>query len=147
MRGCKSSHGHGSGSADDERPVNWPRTRWTLRTVDRHLADLGLAQRPDKTFVGRVGKGFDFLGYHFDPSGLNFAGQTLALFIERLPRLCEHEREQPKGPSALGSFVRCWLGRALGGLGTGGFPISCVVSFASALPIPTPDPLCRKSLR
>ncbi len=26
---------------------------------------------PDKTFIGRVEKGFDFLGYHFGPDGLS----------------------------------------------------------------------------
>jgi hypothetical protein len=44
-------------------------TRWKLRkavaVVNRGLDALGLAKHPDKTFIGRTEKGFDFLGYHF----------------------------------------------------------------------------------
>ena len=31
-----------------------------------------------KTFIGRVEKGFDFLGYHLTPQGLSVAPATLA---------------------------------------------------------------------
>ncbi|MFT6991854.1 MAG: hypothetical protein ACJASL_003850, partial [Paraglaciecola sp.] len=27
---------------------------------------LKVEQAPDKTFIGKISKGFDFLGYHFD---------------------------------------------------------------------------------
>jgi hypothetical protein len=40
----------------------------------------GLERHPDKTFIGRISKGFDFLGYHFGPDGL-----TVAKAIERAP--------------------------------------------------------------
>ncbi len=32
--------------------------------------------RSDKTFIGRIEKGFDFLGYHFGPDGLCVAKKT-----------------------------------------------------------------------
>lgn len=45
-------------------------TRWTLRRAVRAaqdvLAGLRVRQHPGKTFVGYVGRGFDFLGYRFD---------------------------------------------------------------------------------
>ena len=67
-------------------------TRWKLRRAVRELnetfAALGLDKNPDKTFIGRVAKGFDFLGYHFGPKGLMVAKQTLQRFAERMARLC-----------------------------------------------------------
>jgi hypothetical protein len=53
------------------------RTRWSLkgavRQVNQGLDALGLAKAPDKTFIGRIDRGFDFLGYHFRPNGLSVA--------------------------------------------------------------------------
>ena len=31
----------------------------------------------DKTFIGRIEKGFDFLGYHFGPEGLSVARKSV----------------------------------------------------------------------
>jgi hypothetical protein len=47
-------------------------TRWKLRKVvritNRVLERLLVDKHPDKTFVGRVASGFEFLGYHLKPS-------------------------------------------------------------------------------
>ena len=44
-------------------------TRWKLKRAVKRLNevfnDLKLEKHPDKTFIGRIEKGFDFLGYHF----------------------------------------------------------------------------------
>jgi len=44
-------------------------TRWKLRravpVINQILNDLAVEQHPDKTFVGRVEREIDFLGYHF----------------------------------------------------------------------------------
>ena len=49
-------------------------TRWKLKravkVVNQHLNGLKLEKHPDKTFVGRISRGFDFLGYHFSPQRL-----------------------------------------------------------------------------
>ena len=41
-------------------------TRWKLREaicrVNQTLAELHVQQHPDKTFIGRISRGFDFLG-------------------------------------------------------------------------------------
>jgi hypothetical protein len=37
----------------------------------------------DRTFIGRIERGFDFLGYHFSPTGLRVAKKTIAYFIEK----------------------------------------------------------------
>jgi len=72
------------------------------------LPTLLLDKHPDKTFIGRIERGFDFLGYHFSREGLTVARQTIARFVARVTRLYEQERERPDGPSALGDYVRRW---------------------------------------
>ena len=46
------------------------KTRWQLRRAVRTLnqtafAELKVSQHPDKTFIGRIERGFDFLGHYF----------------------------------------------------------------------------------
>ncbi len=85
-------------------------TRWKLRravkAVNEVLSSLGLEKHPDKTFIGRIERGFDFLGYHFSPHGLRVAALTLEKFVEHASRLYEQKRERPNGPSSLGMYVR-----------------------------------------
>ncbi len=50
-------------------PTRW-KLRRAVRAVNGVLGDLGLEKHPDKTFIGRIERGFDFLGYHFGPEGL-----------------------------------------------------------------------------
>jgi RNA-directed DNA polymerase len=52
---------------------------------------MGLEKHPDKTFIGRIEKGFDFLGYHFSPEGLAVAKAAIEKFVERATRLYEQE--------------------------------------------------------
>jgi len=40
------------------------------------VARLGHSH-PDKTFIGRIDIGFNFLGYHFGPDGLSVAKKTV----------------------------------------------------------------------
>jgi len=62
-------------------------SRWKLRKavaqVNRVLDALLVEQHPDKTFIGRAERGFDFLGYHFTPDGLSVAEKTVERFVER----------------------------------------------------------------
>ena len=44
-----------------------------MRVVNQALGSLELEQAPEKTFIGRIEKGFDVLGYHFSPDGLTAA--------------------------------------------------------------------------
>ncbi len=80
------------------------------------LGCLRLEKHPDKTFIGRIEKGFDFLGYHFGPEGLTVAAKTIEQFVERVLRLYEQEPREPCGSSRLGAYVRRWAGWATGGL-------------------------------
>ncbi len=46
---------------------------------------------PDGTFIGRIERGFDFLGYHFGPDGLSVAKKTVEIFVAHAIRLYEQE--------------------------------------------------------
>ncbi len=53
-------------------PTRW-RFRKAVKAVNETLNVLCLEKHPDKTFIGRIERGFDFLGYHFGPDGLSVA--------------------------------------------------------------------------
>jgi hypothetical protein len=88
-------------------------TRWKLREAIRVLnqafSELKLEKHPDKTFIGRIEKGFDFLGYHFSPEGLSVAEKTIEKFLGRSVRLYEQEQREPFGSPLLGLYVRRWV--------------------------------------
>ena len=96
-------------------------TRWKLkkaiRVLNQTFNELKLEKHPDKTVMGRIEKGFDFLGYHFSPKGLTVAKKTLTRFVERAARLYEQERGEPCGSPQLGLYVRRWERWVEGGLG------------------------------
>jgi RNA-directed DNA polymerase len=91
-------------------------TRWKLRRaiglMNQILGALRLEKHPDKTFIGRIERGFDFLGYRFSRAGLRLATATIQKFAERAARLYEQERGQPNGCARLGMYVRRWVGWA-----------------------------------
>lgn len=60
-----------------------------MRVVNQTLIGLGLEKQPEKTFIGRIEKGFDFLGYHLRPAGLRVAQATLDTFVARATQLYE----------------------------------------------------------
>jgi RNA-directed DNA polymerase len=88
-------------------------SRWTLRAavkmVNDALSRLDLEKHPDKAFIGRIARGFDFLGYHIAPGGLSIARDTKNRFIAQATQLCEQERKKRDGASKLGGYVQRWL--------------------------------------
>ena len=70
-----------------------------------------LEKHPDKTFIGRIERGFDFLGYHFGPAELSVAEKTIERFVARAIRLYEQEPGEAFASSRLGLHVRLWVGR------------------------------------
>ncbi len=88
-------------------------TRWKLgkavKAVNHVLGSLNLEKHPDKTFIGRIERGFDFLGYHFRPDRLSVAGKTIENFVARAIRLYEQEPGEPFNSSRLGLYVRRWV--------------------------------------
>ena len=85
----------------------------------RGAVALPLEKHPDKTFIGRIERGFDFLGYHFGPEGLTMAARTIEQFVERAIRLYEQEPGAASTDSRFGMYVRRWAGWAEAGLQEG----------------------------
>ena len=87
-----------------------------------------LEKHPDKTFIGKADRGFDFLGYHFGSDGLSVAEGTVAKFVERVLRLYEQERSERGNSDLLGPYLRRWTAWLQGGLeerapmSSGGWP-------------------------
>ena len=96
-------------------PTRW-RFRRAVKAVNEVLGSLCLLKHPDKTFIGRIERGFDFLGYHFGPEGLSVAKKTIERFVERAIRLYEQDRKERSGPSRLDTYVERWRGWVVGGL-------------------------------
>ena len=51
-------------------PTRW-KLRRAVRLLNQVLSSLELEKHPEKTFIGRIEKGFDFLGYHFSRAELS----------------------------------------------------------------------------
>ena len=68
-------------------------SRWKLRKtvkiVNATLSALNVVKHPDKTFIGKSEKGFDFLGYSFTPGSLGVAKATLERAVQKLTQLYE----------------------------------------------------------
>ncbi len=73
-------------------------TRWKLRkaikAVNEVMAGLRVEKHPDKTFIGRIARGFDFLGYWFSSSGLGVAKKTVERMLVKVSRLFEQGADE-----------------------------------------------------
>jgi len=94
------------------------RTRWQLKravaTMNHWFEAAGLEQHPDKTFIGRICRGFYWLGYQFDNAGICGASQrTIQHATQKLRRLYEQAerssgRTNAQGESTVSEYVRRW---------------------------------------
>jgi hypothetical protein len=100
------------------------KTRWHLRkavrTVNQHFHQLKVEQAPDKTFIGKISKGWDFLGYHFDGKQLAVAAKTVEKHVLHYRQLYE-QLSNKKATSdemalALGLYVKRWQRWVIAGL-------------------------------
>ena len=100
------------------------KTRWQNRKVVRELnqilSRLKVEKHPDKTFIGKVEKGFDFLGYHFSKQPLEIARKTIQKHVLRIVQLYEQLRKKKatsdEMASSLGLYVTRWQRWAVAGL-------------------------------
>jgi RNA-directed DNA polymerase len=88
------------------------KTRWPLRravrTLNQTFGELKVSQHPAKTFIGRIERGFDFLGYYFCRGRLRLAQRTLQNHPTRLHRLYEQQKTEPEGAARLDEYVTRW---------------------------------------
>lgn len=78
-----------------------------VRLMNQVLALLKMEKAPDKTFIGRLDKGIDFLGYHFGDctdEGVSIARKTWINHQDKLARL----HEQGASNEALREYGRRW---------------------------------------
>ena len=73
---------------------------------------MRVRQHPDKTTIGRIARGFDFLGYRFSSAGLAVARQTVERCAARICLLYE----QGAATSRIGDYVRRWVRAGLRGM-------------------------------
>ncbi len=97
--------------------------RWGLRRAIKRLNGilraLGLEKHPDKTTIGRIEKGFDFLGYRFSRQPIGLAEKTIQHMMNQWHRLYEQKKTaSPENANAVdpGAYWRRWCGWARGGL-------------------------------
>jgi hypothetical protein len=85
-------------------PTRW-KLRQAVRAVNEVLNELKVEQHPDKTFIGRVERGVDFLGYRFTGEGLvGIAARTGRRFVARMVQLYEQGADAIR----IGAYVRHW---------------------------------------
>ena len=101
------------------------KTRWQNRKAVKRLNQcfnqLKVQQHPDKTYIGKIDKGFDFLGYHFSKEPLQLAHQTVKKHVEHLYRLYEQQIKTNATSSVvalvLGDYATRWQRWCVAGLG------------------------------
>lgn len=91
------------------------RTRWQLRRCVKRLHEFfnlgGFEAHPDKTQLGRVENGFDWLGVWFTPTGASIAPRALENHRVRRARLYEQARAKGLTVSATEAKVRAYEAR------------------------------------
>ena len=92
------------------------------------LRPLKLGLHPDKTFIGPIERGFDFLGYRFSCQPLRLAAVTVERFKARVHRLYEQQQLRPDQGAMLGDYVTRWRRWAAAGLG--GLPLYLESAFS-----------------
>lgn len=93
-------------------PTRWKR-RKAVALLNQELNALALEKHPDKTFIGRIDKGFDFLGFHISPTTVFSATHTVQQYRVNRARLYE----QGASPRRIEHYQHRWRGWVKGMLG------------------------------
>jgi RNA-directed DNA polymerase len=115
------------------------KTRWHLckavRTVNRHFNQLKVEQAPDKTFIGKISKGFDFLGYQFGKEKLTVSKRTIHNHnhFRRLTQLYEQKKHQPNWKMLFDDYRRRWFTWVYAGITSSIIVVGCETNLLSLL--------------
>lgn len=95
--------------------IIFTRTRWQLRRMVRRLNtffnQFGFHQHPHKSFIGKLTKGFDWMGFWFTNQGCqSVAPLAIKNHANTLRRLYEQTRKQPAERQAarVAAYVTRW---------------------------------------
>jgi len=101
-------------------PVKPDQNRKAVKQLNQCLNRLTLEKHPDKTFIGKIEKGFDFLGYRFSREPLKVAEKTWEKHVLHIIQLYEQLRQKKatsnEMASSLGLYVKRWQRWAVAGL-------------------------------
>ena len=86
--------------------------RKAVRITNQVLSGLKLKKHPDKTYIGWIHKGFNFLGYRLNLTEIQLSTKTKQRFIVKISQFCE----QGASKTCIGKYWRCWFRWALGGM-------------------------------
>jgi hypothetical protein len=81
--------------------------RKVVKITNQVLTALKQTKHPDKTFIGRIQKGFNFLGYHFNGLTLRVARITIENALAKITQLYE-EKASPNAGERLADYARRW---------------------------------------
>ncbi len=81
--------------------------RKVVRITNQVLVTLKQTKHPDKTFIGRICRGFDFLGYHFNGSAVKPALVTIQRSLEKILQLYENKTFADTD-KCLADYLRRW---------------------------------------
>ena len=84
-------------------PSRW-KLRKAIKAVNEVMFDLQISQHPDKTFIGAIERGFDFLGYYFSNNGLSIATKTIERMRTKVSRLYEQGATQ----NCIETYLKRW---------------------------------------
>ncbi|WP_231571942.1 reverse transcriptase domain-containing protein [Vibrio jasicida] len=91
------------------------KTRWQLRkavaTLNQFFNQFGFVQHPDKTFIGKIDKGFDWMGVWFNKQGaITIAPRALQNHLITLARLYEQTRNLPANEQVgrVSQYIKRW---------------------------------------
>jgi len=102
------------------------KTRWQLRraivTMNQWFEMSELEQHPDKTYIGRIAHGFDWLGYQYDRFGLcDLSAKTKAHAKIKIRRLyeqaCKCDTDRVSAHKQVANYLRRWHRWTSAGLG------------------------------
>ena len=88
-------------------------TRWSLRRAigisNETLRELRVEQHPEKTFIGRITRGFTFLGYWMTEKGVTGVAPSAVVGLqERVARLYEQNAPPEEIRRGVAQYVRRW---------------------------------------
>jgi RNA-directed DNA polymerase len=89
-------------------PSRW-KLRKAIKTVNQHFEKLKLKQHPDKTTIGRITNGFDFLGYQFGKDKITVSIRTLQNHIRRITQLYEQKKHLPNWKMLIDDYRQHWV--------------------------------------
>ncbi|UIP27779.1 reverse transcriptase/maturase family protein [Photobacterium sp. TLY01] len=88
-------------------------SRWQLRRavrcVNTFFERLKLKAHPDQTCIGRIDKGFDFLGYQYIDGKVTVSERALSHHLCRYARLFEQKHNHPNRAALLDAYRQRWL--------------------------------------